>query len=130
MTRVCVFSEFSRFLQNSKNQKSQTYCKSIFWSIAIITQIILARKIAFLFFLDKTSGSFQKICYQTTNIAPVSIEVSSHRKHCLTKSIFLKIYSIPIYKFTLLLASLDKISQNPHIEIPMILKNHVRVTLL
>ena len=56
-THVFAFlSEFSRFFQDSKNQKPQTYCKSTFWSIASITQIILARKIAFLFVLSYFGG--------------------------------------------------------------------------
>ena len=44
------FSEFSRFFQNSKNQKPQTHCKLTFWSVGIIARIILARTIAFLVF--------------------------------------------------------------------------------
>ena len=48
MTRFGFLSEFSRFFQYSKNQKPQTYCKSTFENITITTQIILARKVAFL----------------------------------------------------------------------------------
>ena len=44
MTPFCVFQRIFKIFQNSKNQKPQTYCKSTFWSIAIIIQIILARK--------------------------------------------------------------------------------------
>ena len=94
MTRFYLLKLILKFFQNSKNQKPQTYCKSTFESIAIITYIKFASKIAFLFVWPSKT-----LLILRWTLPPLHIskpwQITQRAKTCLTT--FVKIVGRFIY---------------------------------
>ena len=112
MTRFCVFQRILKIFQNSKNQIFQIYCKSTFWSIAIITRIILAHKIEFLVFFGHPKHSKESNTISELGVARQNWCILSKNDKQQKFSFFSEVYDGGIFQ------TLEPKMEPPQLPIP------------